>query len=358
MDQLWANRAASAEAAIAKRHYRRLWRLPGTQLGVVRLAAHQEGPVVRQLELLVAGAPAGLPGRRAGARPAARAQADDRTPDPRTPLAQHVALDQRLLRRHGLAGAGAGARGQPGRASSGPRPCDKLADQFLNAWVPEDGGGIPWRKQDQFFNAPANGPAGDLPGPLRPVAARPADGRLDRRDADRPGHPPGVRRHQGRLAGARAVHLLPGRRARPRGRTRRPHRGRPPSPSACAGWSPRSPTTWRPTASSRARAAATAGCSTASWRATSRWRPTMLPERHTRGHGDPRHRQGTGAEVRAVGVGQPADRRRPAAVRGVLGPHRRTAEGRRQGRRSSSRVRSTPRRSPSGTCRCSCRAGC
>jgi predicted alpha-1,6-mannanase (GH76 family) len=26
--------------------------------------------------------------------------------------------------------------------------------------VPEDGGGIPWRKQDQFFNAPANGPAG------------------------------------------------------------------------------------------------------------------------------------------------------------------------------------------------------
>ena len=35
MDQLWANRAASAEAAIAKRHYRKLWQLPGTQLGVV-----------------------------------------------------------------------------------------------------------------------------------------------------------------------------------------------------------------------------------------------------------------------------------------------------------------------------------
>ncbi|MDT5107054.1 MAG: hypothetical protein QOI25_4567, partial [Mycobacterium sp.] len=40
-----------------------------------------------------------------------------------------------------------------------PKALDKLADQFLNAWVPEDGGGIPWRKQDQFFNAPANGPA-------------------------------------------------------------------------------------------------------------------------------------------------------------------------------------------------------
>ena len=40
------------------------------------------------------------------------------------------------------------------------RALPKLADQFLEAWVPEDGGGIPWRKQDQFFNAPANGPAG------------------------------------------------------------------------------------------------------------------------------------------------------------------------------------------------------
>ena len=41
-----------------------------------------------------------------------------------------------------------------------PGALKKLCDQFVNAWVPEDGGGIPWRKQDQFFNAPANGPAG------------------------------------------------------------------------------------------------------------------------------------------------------------------------------------------------------
>jgi predicted alpha-1,6-mannanase (GH76 family) len=40
-----------------------------------------------------------------------------------------------------------------------PRALAKLADQFVTAWVPEDGGGIPWRKQDQFFNTPANGPA-------------------------------------------------------------------------------------------------------------------------------------------------------------------------------------------------------
>ena len=56
-----------------------------------------------------------------------------------------------------------------GRLAGVERPAalEKLSEQFLNAWVPEDGGGIPWRKQDQFFNAPANGPAGDLPGPLR-----------------------------------------------------------------------------------------------------------------------------------------------------------------------------------------------
>ena len=41
-----------------------------------------------------------------------------------------------------------------------PGALKKLCDQFVSAWVPEDGGGIPWRKQDQFFNAPANGPAG------------------------------------------------------------------------------------------------------------------------------------------------------------------------------------------------------
>src|ERR1700730_13828811 len=35
MDQVWVNRAVSAEAAVAGRHLKRLWALPGTQLGVV-----------------------------------------------------------------------------------------------------------------------------------------------------------------------------------------------------------------------------------------------------------------------------------------------------------------------------------
>jgi hypothetical protein len=34
MEQQWANRAASAEAAITARHLEPLWSIPGTQLGV------------------------------------------------------------------------------------------------------------------------------------------------------------------------------------------------------------------------------------------------------------------------------------------------------------------------------------
>ena len=42
MDQLWANRSASAEAAVAARHLKRLWGLPGTQVGVVAWPATRE----------------------------------------------------------------------------------------------------------------------------------------------------------------------------------------------------------------------------------------------------------------------------------------------------------------------------
>src|ERR1700740_3823619 len=35
MDQVWVNRAVSAEAAVTGRHLKRLWAWPGTQLGVV-----------------------------------------------------------------------------------------------------------------------------------------------------------------------------------------------------------------------------------------------------------------------------------------------------------------------------------
>ena len=158
MDQMWANRAASAEAAVTARHLKKLWGLPGTQLGVVAWPA---GPKhsrfgtwhywwqAHLLDNLV------------------DAQVRDPQPERLTSIG-------RQIRGHRLRNIGkwtndyyddmawlALALERAGRLTGvgRPRALHTLADQFLNSWVPEDGGGIPWRKQDQFFNAPANGPA-------------------------------------------------------------------------------------------------------------------------------------------------------------------------------------------------------
>jgi predicted alpha-1,6-mannanase (GH76 family) len=159
MDQVWANRAASAEAAIEKRHLKRLWGLPGTQLGVVAWPAARQHRMfgvwhywwqAHLLDNLV------------------DAQLRDPQPERETKI-------RRQIRSHRLRNNGswvndyyddmawlALALERAGRLAGVAKPgaCKKLCDQFVNAWVPEDGGGIPWRKQDQFFNAPANGPAG------------------------------------------------------------------------------------------------------------------------------------------------------------------------------------------------------
>ncbi|AQT78439.1 fructose-bisphosphate aldolase [Mycolicibacterium litorale] len=159
MDQLWANRAASAEAAITKRHLRRLWNLPGTQLGVVAWPASRRDRAfgtwhywwqAHLLDCLV------------------DAQVRDPQPD-------RLGRIKRQIRGHRLRNNGrwtnsyyddmawlALALERAGRLAGVQRPgaLKTLSEQFLRSWVPEDGGGIPWRKQDQFFNAPANGPAG------------------------------------------------------------------------------------------------------------------------------------------------------------------------------------------------------
>ncbi|AFM15250.1 putative glycosyl hydrolase [Mycolicibacterium chubuense NBB4] len=159
MDQMWANRAASAEAAITARHLKKLWGLPGTQLGVVawpasgsqrRFGTWHYWWQAHLLDNLV--------------------DAQLRAPEP-----ERLASITRQIRGHWLRNVGhwtndyyddmawlALALERAGRLTGASRPkaLHKLADQFLTAWVPEDGGGIPWRKQDQFFNAPANGPAG------------------------------------------------------------------------------------------------------------------------------------------------------------------------------------------------------
>ncbi len=155
----WTDRAASAEAAIAKRHLRKLWQLPRTQLGVVgwpptrkdlAFATWHYWWQAHLLDTLV------------------DAQVRD-------PQADRVESIRRQIRGHLARNNGrwtnnyyddmawlALALERAGRLAGveNAKGLTTLSDQLLKAWVPEDGGGIPWRKQDQFFNAPANGPAG------------------------------------------------------------------------------------------------------------------------------------------------------------------------------------------------------
>lgn len=157
--QQWANRAASAEAALTARHLRRLWRLPRTQLGVVGWPPTRRDSLfgswhywwqAHLLDTLV----------------------DAELRDPRP---ERVARIRRQIRGHHLRNLGrwtnsyyddmawlALALERAGRLAGVEKPSalNTLLRQLVDSWVPEDGGGIPWRKQDQFFNAPANGPAG------------------------------------------------------------------------------------------------------------------------------------------------------------------------------------------------------
>ncbi|OBH08772.1 MULTISPECIES: glycoside hydrolase family 76 protein [unclassified Mycobacterium] len=159
MDQLWANRAASSEAAVAQRHLKRLWALPGTQLGVVAWPSNRKDRLFGtwhywwQAHLLDC---------------LTDAQVRDPQPHRRTMINRQVRshrlrnnlrwtnsyyddmawLALALERAARLAGV------------ERHRALPKLAEQFVTAWAPQHGGGIPWRKQDRFFNAPANGPAG------------------------------------------------------------------------------------------------------------------------------------------------------------------------------------------------------
>ena len=159
MDQLWANRAASSEAAVAQRHLKRLWALPGTQLGVVAWPSTRRDRLfgtwhywwqAHLLDCLV------------------DAQLRDPQPERRTKINRQV-RSHRLRNNFSWVNsyyddmawlALALERAAWVAGVERKRALPKLADQFVKAWVPEDGGGIPWRKQDQFFNAPANGPAG------------------------------------------------------------------------------------------------------------------------------------------------------------------------------------------------------
>ena len=159
MDQQWKNRAASAEAAIATRHLRRLWKVPGTQLGVVgwpptakdqTFATWHYWWQAHLLDTLV--------------------DAQVRDPKPERIESIRRQIRGQLTRNNGrwtnnyyddMAWL-ALALERAGRLAGVPNPkaLATLADQLVTSWSPAEGGGIPWRKQDKFFNAPANGPAG------------------------------------------------------------------------------------------------------------------------------------------------------------------------------------------------------
>lgn len=160
MEQVWANRAGSAETAIATRHFKKLWGIPGTQLGVVGWPAVRRERLFgvwhywwqsHLLDCLI------------------DAQLRHPQPDRLTRITRQIR--GHWLRNPGwtnsyyddmawLALALQRADGYLGLDTTGG--LDKLTGQLMRSWSPADGGGIPWRKSDKFFNAPANGPAGIL----------------------------------------------------------------------------------------------------------------------------------------------------------------------------------------------------
>ncbi len=215
--------------------------------------------------------------------------------------------------------------------------------------MPEAGGGIPWRKQDLFFNAPANGPAGIFlaryPGGL-PRATQMADW-IDDTLID-----PDTQLVFDGIKGARwSVPSTPTARGwwsawRPNWRCAPATTA---TPAGCTGWSPRSARTWRRTACSRAPAGVTAACSPESLRATWRWPPPTCPATAA---ADERAR-GTARRIVLASAhaawDNRCDRRRSSAVRRLLGSRRRSAGYRRtacpQGRRGRARLRRAGTRS-------------
>ena len=159
MEQQWANRAASAETAVNRRHVRKLWRLPGTQLGVVAWPATRRDRSfvtwhywwqAHLLDCLI----------------------DAQLRDPRPERHKQIT---RQIRSHRIRNLGRWTNSYYDDMAWLALAIDRadqlldierdgaltaLTTQFLYAWAPEFGGGIPWRKQDLFFIAPANGPAG------------------------------------------------------------------------------------------------------------------------------------------------------------------------------------------------------
>ncbi|MDF0530971.1 glycoside hydrolase family 76 protein [Tsukamurella sp. 8F] len=158
VESVWAQRAAAAQEAVTERHIRRLWHIPTTALGVCAYPPTRRDRMFAswnfwwQAHLIDAVVDAHV----------------------RTGSAETAALVHRLIRGHLVRNgfhvanqyyddmawlALALERAQRLVGIDTDAAQRKLSVEFMRAWVPEVGGGIPWRRSDVFLNAPANGPA-------------------------------------------------------------------------------------------------------------------------------------------------------------------------------------------------------
>lgn len=155
----FATRAAAAESAVLHRHLRRIAGIPGTGLGIVSWpAAAGHRLTLRwhywwQAHLLDCAVDAAL-----------------RNPD--TAHRRRIAILVRSIRLRNLGRftndyyddmAWIGLALQRAAAVGSGRPADvrRIVTRILDAWSPSVGG-IPWRAGDDYYNAPANGPAAIL----------------------------------------------------------------------------------------------------------------------------------------------------------------------------------------------------
>lgn len=152
-------RADAAEGAVLNRHLRRLWAVPGTTLGVVAW------PPVRRERLFFSWHywwQAHL----------LDCAVDALERNPTWRRKRRIVRLARSLRLRNLSGwtnsyyddmAWLGIaleRAQRMHLIDNRSAVQVLESQLFDAWTPETGGGIPWRRNSDFYNAPANGPAG------------------------------------------------------------------------------------------------------------------------------------------------------------------------------------------------------
>ncbi|OZF51729.1 fructose-bisphosphate aldolase [Rhodococcus sp. 14-2470-1b] len=161
MQELWAQRADAAEGAVVARHVRRLWGLPGTALGVVAW------PPVRRERLF-------LKWHYWWQAHLLECAVDAASREPTAKRRRRVTKIARAHRIRNITGwtnnyyddmAWLGLaleRAQRLLAVGNRVGIQKIEMELFDAWSPQAGGGIPWRKGDDFYNAPANGPASIL----------------------------------------------------------------------------------------------------------------------------------------------------------------------------------------------------